>query len=49
MKLSATRFDAFIESDYNRPLNASSPRSLILTISLLWFNVRIPRYSRASR
>ena len=30
-------------------INASSPRSLILTISLLWFNFRIARDSRASR
>ena len=31
-----------------RLYNASSPRSLILTISLLWFNFRIARDSRRS-
>ena len=30
-------------------MNASSPRSLILTVSLLWFNFRIARDSRATR
>ncbi len=31
--------------DYTHLINASSPRSLILTVSLLWFNFRIARHS----
>ena len=37
------------ETPITHLINASSPRSLILTISLLWFNFRIARDSRASR
>jgi hypothetical protein len=48
IEIGLTIFSHHVSGDYNPSHKCLEPRSLILTVSLLWFNFRIAREQRGS-